>query len=180
MRTCGTCTLCCKLLPVRELAKPAGKKCEHQRFNGCAIYSERPPSCRMWSCRWLTDQDTADLRRPDRVHYCIDIMPDFITLDPGDGGEQFKIEVVQVWVDPRHPDAHRDPALRAFMRRRARDGIATLVRFDSSRGMTIFAPELALDHEWHEVGGIAKPGHSPREIVEALTEVRAQREAGHA
>src|SRR5262252_6697934 len=48
-RSCGECTLCCRLLPVddyvaidgRELPgalhKPAGERCPHQRHNGCPI-----------------------------------------------------------------------------------------------------------------------------------------------
>ena len=32
-RRCGGCTLCCKLLPMPELDKRAGKPCQHQRFN---------------------------------------------------------------------------------------------------------------------------------------------------
>jgi hypothetical protein len=55
-RICGTCTLCCKLLPVPSLQKLAGERCKHQRaFKGCAIYKDRPWACRTLACRWLAD-----------------------------------------------------------------------------------------------------------------------------
>lgn len=55
-RRCGGCTLCCKILPVRELAKPANTRCQHQRTGkGCAVYArlaQVSPACVFWSCRW--------------------------------------------------------------------------------------------------------------------------------
>jgi hypothetical protein len=43
------------------------------------VDTQRPPSCR----RWLADPDaTADLRRPNRTRYVIDLVPDFITVKP--------------------------------------------------------------------------------------------------
>ena len=39
-RHCGGCTLCCKLIPVEELNKPAGARCKHVRTGkGCSIYA---------------------------------------------------------------------------------------------------------------------------------------------
>lgn len=81
-RTCGDCQLCCKLLPVRAVGKGANERCRHQRFGkGCAIYHHPsfPVECRVWSCRWLVDPEAHGLSRPDRTHYVVDIMPDFLT-----------------------------------------------------------------------------------------------------
>ena len=86
-RMCGTCSLCCKLLPVRELNKAAGERCRHQKF---AIV------CAGWNCRWLVNDDTADLSRPDRSHYVIDSMPDSIRLDPSDGSKPKMFNVIQI------------------------------------------------------------------------------------
>src|SRR5262245_54343180 len=64
-RRCGDCTLCCKLLPVRELHKKGGERCQHQKAGkGCGVYNKpaMPPSCGLWSCRWLVQPDeTAEL-----------------------------------------------------------------------------------------------------------------------
>jgi hypothetical protein len=156
-RRCGSCTLCCKLVPVtshhereEQLAsllnvpigpridKPAGQKCPHQCASGCKIYDERPFSCRMWSCRWLNGADTEGMRRPDRVHYVIDCMPDYVTMHMTDGSAM-KFGVVQVWIDPDHPQAWRhDPSLLAYMKRRGREGIATIIRFNSRDAVVWF------------------------------------------
>ena len=115
MRQCGDCQLCCKLLPVKSLAKLAGQRCSHQRHHkGCAVYKQLgrvSPECKLWNCRWLVEDDTEGLSRPDRSHYVIDLMPDFVTLRDDATGQANHVQVVQIWVDPKHPDAHRDPAL---------------------------------------------------------------------
>ncbi len=168
-RKCGECTLCCKLISVRELGKPGGQRCDHQRHGkGCAIYAGRPPSCRFWNCRWLVEDDTADLSRPDRSHYVIDIMPDFITAVPHDGSPSVPVQVVQVWVDPKYPDAHRDPALRAFLARRGEENIAAIIRYNETDGFVLAPP--AMNHgEWREIAGISSgKSHSLAETVAAL------------
>lgn len=141
-RHCGSCTLCCRLVPVEELKKTAGERCAHQRHTGCAIYQRRPQSCRLWSCQWRLGTDTEDQLRPDRSHCVIDCMPDVMLLNYGDGTEKVPVQAVQIWVDDRYPDAHRAPAIRAYMQRQAAKGIATMVRFDRERGIGIFPPGM--------------------------------------
>jgi hypothetical protein len=156
MRHCDGCTLCCSLLPIKEIGKPAGVDCKHQCAGGCGVYRRAdlmPRSCRLWNCRWLVDDDTADQLRPDVSHLVIDMMPDFVALIDDKTGKQSPVEVVQVWCDPAHRDAHRDPAFRAYVERRARENKATIVRFSSSDAVTLFAPALSGDGQWHEVGG---------------------------
>jgi hypothetical protein len=174
MRQCGDCQLCCRLLPVRSLNKVAGQKCKHQSHSkGCAVYARLltvSPECRIWSCRWLVEDDTADLRRPDRSHYVLDIMPDFVTLRNDEGGGELEhVQVVQIWVDPKFPDAHRDPALRAYLERRAGERIIGLVRYDNERGFAIFPPSLSKGGQWIEMpsGGLT-PNHSPEQLLRAL------------
>ena len=151
-RQCGGCSLCCKLLPmdIDNLHKPAGKRCPHQRHSkGCAIYARRPHCCRLWNCRWLAANDTDDLRRPDRSHYVLDIMPDFVTLEHNETHERTNIQVVQVWCDPDYPDAWKDPALLAYLERRGKEGTAALVRFNSRDAITVFPPAMCADGQWH-------------------------------
>ena len=45
-RTCGGCTLRCKLLPVRELKKLANTRCQHQRAEICKNFAR--PLTRAW------------------------------------------------------------------------------------------------------------------------------------
>jgi hypothetical protein len=129
-----------------EFNKPAGQRCPFQKHGkGCACYARRPMGCRVWNCRWLVNNDTADLRRPDRSHYVIDIMPDYIRVN----GEPK--QVVQIWVDPDYPHAHRDPALRAYIERRGAEGIVALVRFNEYDGLLLVPPNMASDGQWHEL-----------------------------
>jgi hypothetical protein len=144
MRQCGGCTLCCKLLPVKELAKAAGERCRYQRTGkGCAVYHtpKMPFSCHFWNCRWLVNDDTADLSRPDRTHYVIDIMPDYVTVTDNVTGEKTNVEVIQIWCDPQHPHAHRDPALRRYIERRAAEGKIALVRYNQKDAISIMLIE---------------------------------------
>lgn len=149
MRNCGDCQLCCVLLPVNELDKRDGERCQHQRHGkGCAVYRGPgfPMSCGLWNCRWLVNDDTADLRRPDRSHYVIDILPEVIGLSR-DTGERIELDVIQVWVDPKYPDAHRDPALRRYLERQ---GKPALLRFAAGDAMVIVPPSVTQNGEWFE------------------------------
>jgi hypothetical protein len=161
-RRCGGCTLCCKLLPVRELAKGAGERCRHQGMGKCRVYHrpQMPPSCALWNCRWLVDPATAKLKRPDRSHYVLDLLPDLIKLTHNETGEVTEVQVFQVWVDPAFRDAWRDPALMAYAEKQAEAGIAMLVRFGSAEGLAAFAPvfDAARPQRWHFIyhGTVAK------------------------
>lgn len=175
-RRCGDCTLCCKLVPVRELEKKAGQKCKHQSHaKGCTVYQKpgMPISCKLWSCRWLAQQDqTPDLSRPDRSHYVLDLMPDFITAVDNLNGTRHELEVVQIWVDPKYPDAHRDPALRAYLAKLGEKNIVGLVRYDEEVAITIIPPPMA-GGEWieHREGQTTGKVHEPEEILEAIGKI---------
>jgi hypothetical protein len=152
-------------LPI-VLQTASGSIAARQKFGtGCTVHNtgKMPFECGVWNCRWLVNADTADLRRPDRSHYVIDIMPDFILAD----GEP--VEVVQIWVDPRHRDAHRDPALRRYLERRALENKVALIRYNAKDAFTLIAPILCKDRQWHEHSGtsLGRP-HTPHEVASAL------------
>jgi hypothetical protein len=159
---------------VRDVAlnKDAGIRCKHQAHHvGCRVYNSNamPPSCRLWNCAWLVGDGTENLRRPDRAHYVIDILPDFITLVDNETGEKINQPVVQVWLDPNHPDAHRDPALRAYL-----DAIpsAALIRLNSKDAFTLFPPRIASDGQWHEIrSGTLEKQHSAAAVRKVLAEI---------
>src|SRR5215510_7343402 len=90
-RSCGACSLCCKLLPIRELEKPENQWCVHCRpgNGGCGIYAERPASCRGFACDWLVNPHLGDEWVPTRakmfVHYNYDplgTMGLYVVVDP--------------------------------------------------------------------------------------------------
>jgi hypothetical protein len=173
-RRCGECTLCCTLLPVVTLEKLAGERCRHQRGLGCSVYHKPgfPGECGLWNCRWLIDDSTAALARPDQSHYVIDIVPDFVTATPADGGDPIRQPVLQVWIDPRFPDAHRDPAFRAWVVA-TEPRCAVLCRFNERDALFLIPPHMSSTGDWEEVGGnrmrIGDHSHGAEETAAALT-----------
>jgi hypothetical protein len=66
---CGGCTLCCDLLEVAALQKPANAPCQHCALGvGCMIYAqpERPSACSAYQCAYLFNETWPDELRPDR------------------------------------------------------------------------------------------------------------------
>ena len=61
-RRCGECRLCCLVLNVAPLNKPAGTPCQHLCRQGCGIYAERPNACREFECAYLIGALPAKLR----------------------------------------------------------------------------------------------------------------------
>lgn len=174
-RQCGDCQLCCKLLPVRELSKGANQRCQHQRFGkGCAIYgsADMPLSCRLWTCRWLANDDADDLRRPDRAGYVIDVVPDFVRAVSNEDGSERQIEVVQIWCDPKQPEAYRDSDLLAWLERKARKGCLGLVRYDAKRAVLLWPPSMTGDgwHVW-DANCSGEPEHSAAEVRAVLAKL---------
>lgn len=173
-RECGDCQLCCRLLAVidnepwrkgKAIDKPAGVRCEYQKHRkGCSIYADRPYCCKVWNCRWLVSDDTADQARPDRSHLVIDVMPDYVTLR-ADEGEPINLQVVQVWCDPRFRDAHKDPAFRKYVERRGAEGIGTLIRYSTNEAVMLIPPNLAPDGQWHENLSTTGPARTPQELA---------------
>jgi hypothetical protein len=186
-RQCGGCTLCCTLLPVVALKKEGGKRCVHQRSlldkegAGCAVYRRKgfPGECGLWACRWLVDPTTSALPRPDSAHYVIDIVPDFITAHQGPGGPEVKLPVIQVWCDPRYPDAHRDPKLREWIANFEPE-CGVLVRYSERDAIFLIPPHMSDKGIWEERGD--GPGmlmedrtHRADEVAAVLHQSRAMK-----
>lgn len=65
MRQCGACNLCCILINIPVLKKPAGVPCQHLAEVGCGIYEDRPGCCRAFECHWLITPSMSHELRPD-------------------------------------------------------------------------------------------------------------------
>lgn len=113
-RACGTCSLCCKLLDVPVLKKPAGKWCEHCKpgKGGCSIYLNRPQTCRTYACAWLTDPSFGDEWFPPRAGMFADLCE-----TPGAPA------IFRVHVDRRDPVRWRKEPWHARIRAIARRGL---------------------------------------------------------
>src|SRR4029450_9496092 len=87
MRTCGVCSLCCKLPYVRELNKPIDTWCSHARpgHGGCSIYPDRPPTCRAFICGWLESTKLGEEWFPARCKMFLIQLTEqhiLVTVDP--------------------------------------------------------------------------------------------------
>lgn len=83
--SCGSCTMCCKVLVIEEANKPAGKWCTHCKPGiGCGNYEDRFDACKAFECLWLHSQKpTVDAKlrfsidmRPDKSHVILNKKPD--------------------------------------------------------------------------------------------------------
>ena len=71
-RECGTCTLCCKVAAVEEVAKPNGVWCPHcVKGKRCAIYPSRPQSCRTFYCQWMLEKGLGPEWKPERARFAL-------------------------------------------------------------------------------------------------------------
>jgi hypothetical protein len=88
-RSCGGCSLCCKLLRIDAFNKPSGNWCPHCKpgHGGCAIYENRPPECRTFYCLWLTSANLGAEWRPNKCKMVLQIEASgqrtAVHVDPG-------------------------------------------------------------------------------------------------
>jgi len=155
LRACGSCSLCCKLVPVAspQVVKDAGVWCDHCTKPGCAIYATRPMPCRVWSCCWLLDANLSevDALEPRKCHVVIDPVCDEVIFRSNSTGEEQIETVVQMWCDPAYPGAWRSPAVRAaidYYGKRMK--MATIIRFNNKTGFLVRPPSLSPTGTWEE------------------------------
>lgn len=109
-RRCGDCGLCCKLLAVDEIGKPAHRWCDHfVPGDGCGIYEARPQACSTFQCVWLRQTDLGAEWKPNRAHFVM-------YLDT-------RQKQLVVNVDPGHANAWRTEPYLSEFRRWARRGL---------------------------------------------------------
>lgn len=96
-RSCGECAMCCKLLKIDDLQKPASQWCVHcSTRQGCDAYETRPRQCRQFFCHFLENAKLGEEWRPSKSR---------ILLMGKDGGH-----TLLAVVDPTRPDAwKREP-----------------------------------------------------------------------
>jgi Fe-S-cluster containining protein len=110
-RSCGDCSMCCKLPQIDELEKPEGVWCRHcaPRRGGCTIYPARPVACRMFHCSWLVDADLGPEWRPLTCKM-------IVVLE--EAGRRLAVRV-----DPNHPDAWRRAPYYSQLKRWSRTAV---------------------------------------------------------
>jgi hypothetical protein len=114
LRTCGTCSACCKILGIDELKKPPSIWCQHAEIGkGCRIYEDRPHSCRVFQCLWLKDERLPDAMRPDKTKVVLHVQK-----------EEGRLKVN---VDPDRPDAWQVGLVGAYLRMVKKLGVDILI-----------------------------------------------------
>lgn len=67
-KSCGPCSVCCKVLEIDHFDKRAGVRCVHcAETGGCATYATRPQVCREYQCLWKDERSLGPQLRPDRT-----------------------------------------------------------------------------------------------------------------
>lgn len=103
MRECGECTVCCELIGVPELGKPAYSQCEHA-CGGCQIYETKPSVCGLFECLWLQGTIINDDLRPDKCGLMTYLPLDYIipktmvVKEAWDGALQTKESLIYIKV----------------------------------------------------------------------------------
>lgn len=107
-KSCGSCTLCCKLFDVDwlEAPKPAGKWCGHcMPGKGCRIWQNLPSRCADYFCVWRIDPALGADWRPDRARFIL--------------SHAHREALLAVVIDPAFPDAHRREPYASILRKTA-------------------------------------------------------------
>jgi hypothetical protein len=96
-RSCGACSLCCKVFAVPDFKKPRSVSCVHcVPGKGCGIHHDRPRICRDFFCNWLLLDSLGPEWKPDACHLVLQSI-----VYPG--GHQG----LEIHVDPDYPDSWR-------------------------------------------------------------------------
>jgi hypothetical protein len=120
MNSCGTCTLCCRLLKVPELDKGQNVWCRHcERSVGCRIYEDRPEPCRAFNCLWLQTLSRRPELRPDRCKVVL------ATTKDGEG--------VVAHVHPDYPGAWKTGAMGKMLEGLIRRGTKVFIVIGTKR-----------------------------------------------
>jgi hypothetical protein len=101
--------MCCKVPYIEEFDKPAGVWCRHAvAGEGCAIYGERPASCRGFYCLWMQDASFGPEWKPEKAKFVVYVQRNGVNL--------------QIGVDPGFPNAWMRPPFYAQIKRWAAEG----------------------------------------------------------
>ncbi len=111
-----------------ELEKPRGAWCNHAvPGRGCAIYEQRPDSCRVFSCLWLLDPALGEEWKPEKSK---------LVIVPDDDKK-----VTRVYVDAAAPEAwKREPyhsSLLDFMRNGLMEGRLLFINVGNRNGLLL-------------------------------------------
>ncbi len=128
MRECGGCNLCCKVIAVDALEKPAGVWCKHALpGQGCTIYGSHPDECKTFMCGWLTTPELGDEWKPSTARFAIRVTG----------------KATYIHVDPSYPGAWKKPRYYSALKKRSEamwTNSGQIIVYDLD-GVTVLFPE---------------------------------------
>jgi hypothetical protein len=108
-RSCGTCTMCCKLYPVPVMDKPPHVWCrECKPGKGCGIWDTRPQFCRDFHCHYILDAEVGEDWRPDICKFIMNFQ---------------SANIMWIKVDPAHKTAWKREPYYGVIKRWSKDFI---------------------------------------------------------
>ena len=139
-RSCGSCTLCCKLFNVPEVPTTAGKWCRHcDPGKGCRIHDTRPETCRKFFCGWMVSPGLGPEWKPERSKLIVQLH----ALN-----ETFWFNA---YVDESYPSAWKRPEIYKKLKEIASGNAATgnqtkvVVRVQIGRRQIVILPDQDID-----------------------------------
>jgi hypothetical protein len=126
--------MCCKLLRIEALQKPAHKWCGNCDIGkGCRIYDSRPEECRAFACSYLVNSSLGPEWRPDRSRLMLT--------------SELQTGRLVAYVDPQRPDAWRQDPFHASLRKWSREFLAQgrQVLVDIARRTIVIFPDHTVD-----------------------------------
>ena len=129
-RTCGTCTLCCKVMPIRALNKPVGRWCSHCKpGTGCGIHDSRPSECGDFFCMWMLERRLGPEWKPEKCK---------LVLTGDAGGKNLMVRC-----DPGFPQAWRAEPYHTAIKQWsiAARGQGGVIIVTAGMNATVIAPE---------------------------------------
>lgn len=107
-KTCGTCSICCKIVAVSDLNKPAHQWCVHNvPKKGCGIWGKHPDVCKVWQCGWILMPQLDERWKPEKCGFII--------------RTRFRIDQLVIDVDPTKPNSWRQEPFFSEIHRWARN-----------------------------------------------------------
>jgi len=137
---CGGCTLCCTLLKIPQLNKPANTPCQHCTGSDCSIWGAHPVACRKFRCLWYANPSFPEALRPDLCG---------VLFEPG--GDR----IMLANCDLKRPDSWREGIGWAFIDKCLSEGVAVVVQVGATKHFLIPEGQTAPDI-WRRITDDAK------------------------
>lgn len=100
---CGPCQLCCTVMRVESIDKPAFQPCSKLCSKGCSIYDSRPRQCAEFQCIWLGSQAAEIIAlprelRPDRCGVVLDMNSSGTFIAHCKRPDSWRIGPIRAWL----------------------------------------------------------------------------------